>query len=76
MGVDGDGWQRKVAPCLNDAAACCVSLLIDDDRTLRCGGDEDVLDQYMDTITWEVLVVGLQEKIDHAIPAVVTETPD
>ena len=53
---------------MDDAAARCKPVLVDDDRTLGRGGDEDGLNQYMDAVTWKVFVVGLQEEVGHVIP--------
>ena len=53
---------------VQNAVACCKPVLVDDDRTLGRGGDEDCLNQYMDTVTWKVLVVGRQEEVDHVVP--------
>ena len=64
----GNARQRKVAPCLDDTAAHCKPVLVDDDQSLGRGGDEDGLNQYMDTVTWKVLVVGLQEEVNHVVP--------
>ena len=52
---------------MDDAAAHCKPVLVDDDRTLGRGGDGDGLNQYMDTVTWKVLVVGLQEEVNHGV---------
>ena len=70
----GNRWQRKVAPCLDDAAAC--SLMIELDRALRRGAGEDSHKQYMDTVALKALVTGFQKEVDHAAPIVATETSD
>ena len=62
----GNRWQRKVAPCLDDAAACL--LMIELDRALRHGEDEDSHKQYMDTVALKALVTGFQKEVGHATP--------